>query len=684
NEVWFATRNGISTLNLVTQKFANYKHDPLDPKSLNDNTIWSFLKDRSNCIWVGTFAGGINFYYNGNSNFQNIGENVGKPLGLNHILVTAVAEDRDESFWVGTFGGGLNHISRKENFSKYYTIRAKNNTRPSNGVRSLADDGKGNLWVGTLDGLSLFNKATENLTYFDFKARDGRLSENLILCILPDRDGAWVGTNGGGLRYTLKDGSSPVLLFKKPKKGNQSLRYNLLADYKTIDYGNGYTLFDSAGRVNQAEIADNFVTALLKDGPEHLWIGTQNGLNYYDIKADRIERLYQKVRDTKFQISNSNVSALFRDSKNRLWIGTEEGGLNYFDQKSGRFYAIDKKEGLMDNVIHSIVEDDLKNIWVSTDLGLYKINFKKFRLPFEQEDLNITSYTANDGLISNQFSTQAGLKLKSNEILFGGINGITIFYPEKILKNLTPPNVVITELLVNNNPLAIADGNSPLSSAISETESISLAHDQSNISIKYAALNFINPENNVYAYKLEGLNHNDEWQILGKQRVVNFANLAPGKYMFKVKGANNDGVWSEKVKTLNITVRPPLWLTWWAYLIYFVLLSFAAAIVFRFLRNRAVLKRDLYLEHVHNEKLNELYNMKLNFFTNISHEIRTPLTLILAPLEKLMNENENINFSKSLHLVKSNADNASIKYVFLIIFFRNLRYNCAIRHLGLT
>lgn len=666
--VWFATRNGISTLDISKQVFTNYKHDPLDPKSLNDNAVWSFLKDKNNCIWIGTFAGGINFYYTGNSNFQNIGENVGKPLALNHILVTAVTEDSDGSFWVGTFGGGLNHINRKANTSEYYNIRAKNNNRPSNGVKSLADDGKGNLWVGTLDGLSLFNKASKKLTYFDFKARDGRLSENLILCILPDGDGAWVGTNGGGLRYTLKNGLSPVVLIKKTPKSNSNIPYNLLQNKKS-----DHAVFDNPpGSVKSYEemgIADNFVTALLKDGPSHLWIGTQNGLNYYDIKANRITKLYQKVRDTKYQLSNSNVSVLFRDSKNRLWVGTEEGGLNYFDQKNGRFYSIDKKEGLQDNVIHSIVEDDKNNIWVSTDLGLYKINFKKFRLPFRAEDLSITPYTANDGLMSNQFSTQAGLKLKSKEILFGGINGLTIFYPERIIKNIAPPNVVITALLVNNNPLKIGADHSPLLSAISETQTIELNHNQSNLSIRYAALNFVNPENNTYAYKLEGLSLADKWQNIGRQREVNFANLPPGEYSFKVKAANNDGVWSDQVKSLKIIILPPLWLTWWAYVIYFLLSATVVYVVFRFIANRERLKRDLYLEHMHNEKLNELYGMKLNFFTNISHEIRTPLTLILGPLERLISENENINFSKSLNLVKRNADRL-MKLVTELLDFR--------------
>lgn len=678
--VWFATRNGISILNTTNNNFTNLKHDPLNPNSLNDNAIWSFMKDKASCVWVGTFAGGINFYYAGNSNFQNIGENIGKKIGLNHILVNAVTEDSDGSLWVGTFGGGLNHINREEQTSEYYTIESKGAGRPSNGIKSLADDGKGNLWIGSLDGLSLFNKKTKEFKYFNFSVRDGKLSENLILTVLPDGDGAWVGTNGGGLRYILPDGESSIFLRKNPEP--QIINYISSSNIRNNEVQklpNGY--FSYLASHNPNYLSDNFVTALLKDEKNNLWIGTQNGLNYYETKSGKITKLYRKVRDTKFQISNSNITIIFKDSKNRLWIGTEGGGLNYFDEINNRFYAISKNLGLSDDVIHSIVEDNKQNLWLSTDLGLYKLNFKNFRLPFSKDDLLITSYSGNDGLISNQFSTQAGIKLKTNEIVFGGINGLSIFYPEKIIKNQLAPHVALTEVLINNKEMKINAVKSPLTRSISETQHIVIRYDQANLSFKYAALNFINPENNQYAYKLEGLPLGDEWQNTGKQRVVNFANLAPGTYYFKVKAANNDGIWSDFVRTIKIEVLPPWWRTWWASLLYFVIVAAIFTIIANFLRNRARLKRDLYLEHMHNERQQELYQMKLNFFTNISHEIRTPLTLILGPLEKIISNNSHGGISKQLELIKNNADRL-MKLVTELLDFRkaeegHMKIQCA-------
>ncbi|OAQ40276.1 hypothetical protein A5893_04810 [Pedobacter psychrophilus] len=666
-KIWFATRNGVSILNTNNQIFTNYKHDPLDPNSLNDNTIWSFLKDKNKCVWIGTFAGGINFYYKGNSNFQNIGESVGKSIGLNHGLVNAITEDQDGSLWVGTFGGGLNFIDRAKSLSKYYSINPQSSTSSTTGIRSLADDGKGNLWVGSLNGLGLFNKTNKTYTPYNFKLKSGRLIENLIICVLPDSDGVWVGTDGGGLMYVIYNGERSLILLKDAN--NNANLNSLIFRPNNNTKGIFYPLIPKEDPIIKKGLIDNFITSLCKDGDNFLWIGTQNGLNYYDIKNKKVLYTYQKVRTTEFQLSNSNVNSIFKDSKNRLWIGTEEGGLNYFEKSTKRFYNIGKNEGLKDNVIHSIVEDKAGNLWLSTDLGINKIHFKKFSVPFNKNDLIVTGYTSNDGLTSNQFSTKAGLRLKSNEIAFGGVNGLSIFYPNKIIKNTAPPKVVITQLLVNNKIPKIGEKGSPLLMSITETNKIELAYDQSSFSIKYAALNFINPDNNVYAYKLEGLARADEWQSVGKQRVVNFANLPPGRYLFKVKAANNDRIWGNDIKSLKIIVLPPWWATWWAYLIYIIIISFIISIVFRFLRNRSRLKRDLYLEHVLNTRREELYQMKLDFFTNISHEIRTPLTLILGPIDKIIRSGNASEFSKPLNTIRNNADRL-MKLVTELLEFR--------------
>ncbi|MDA9555565.1 response regulator, partial [Pelobium sp.] len=653
---WFATRNGVSILDIRTNKFSNYRHNALDLNSLSDDAVWSFLKDKASCVWVGTFAGGINFYYQGNSNFHNIGENIGSQLSLNHLLVNSVVEDKDGSIWVGTFGGGLNHLNRSKKTSEYFSLVSSTDRRLRDDVKTIADDGNGNLWIGSLDGLSLFNKQTHNFKYFNFPVKDGKLSENLINTILIDGPGVWIGSNGGGLRYVLPDGTAKFYYRKKPDlkiKNYVTIDTALINEFSSLPSHtpNGY--FDYLNSIDPNFLSDNFVTALVKDEKGNLWVGTQNGLNYYNVANHQFTATYRRDRNIKNCLNNSNITTLFIDSKKRLWVGTEGGGLNYFEPNSKRFFSISKSLGLDDDVIHSIVEDDLNNIWISTDYGIFRIKFKNFRVPFKSEDLKITAYSANDGLISNQFSTNAGIKLTTNEIIFGGINGLSIFYPDQIIKNAIQPKVAITQILINNKEVLI--------DSILEKEEkykrLTINYDQSNLSFKFSALNYINAENNQYAYKLEGLtNSNNDWQYIGKQRVVNFANLNPGKYLIHIKAANNDAVWSSYINTLEVIILPPWWRTWWAYSIYIVIFGWILYVIIRFLQNRERLRRDLYLEHLQNERQQELYQMKLNFFTNISHEIRTPLTLILAPLEKLLSSTSQGSLAKQLELMKNNAD----------------------------
>jgi signal transduction histidine kinase/ligand-binding sensor domain-containing protein/CheY-like chemotaxis protein/AraC-like DNA-binding protein len=646
--IWFATRNGISSLNTKSNKFINYQHDPLDPNSLNDNAVWSLMKDRASCIWIGTFGSGINFYYKGNSNFQNIGESIGNTMGLNGALVNALTEDKDGTLWVGTLGGGLNHINLEQNTSKNYAVRTKNSYK-SVSVKSLADDGKGNLWIGTSEGISLFNKQTKNLTSLSSPLFDIKTSKSLILTLLPDREGVWAGTNGGGLCYILPNGDTPVILQEKqPSTG---------------------WISGQNRKQQKLYLTDNFVSAIIKDKKGNLWIGTQNGLNYYDVKENKIKEQYRKYRDIKYQLSNSNITTLFFDSKERLWVGTEGGGLNYFDRKTKRFYAITKSIGLQDEVVQAVVEDQSNNLWVSTDLGIFNLKFKRFSVPFNKNDIEIINYSANDGLISNQFSTNAGLILKSKKIVFGGRNGLSIFYPHKIIKNTFAPKVVITKFLVNNKDVTIGTEGAILKKSITETDEIEVAYNQANLSFQFSGLNFINPYKNEYAYKLDRFLTQSDWQSLGNQREVNFANLSTGTYYFQLKAANNDGVWGGEIKTLKIRVLPPWWFTWWAYLIYITIFLIIAVVVIRFLRNRALLKRNLYLEHLHNERQQELYQMKLDFFTNISHEIRTPLTLILGPLEKIISDEQQHKYAKQLHLIKTNAERL-MKLVTELLDFR--------------
>jgi len=618
SNILIGTRNGLSIYNAHTQKYTNYSHNSLDPEGLNDNSIWSFMQDESAGIWIGTFSNGLNVYNPANANFANIGERFGSSkVGLSHRLVNALIEDKEGSIWLGT--SGLEHLNLKTKQNSFYEVR-NNNNQTRNGVKSFAKDEYGNLWIGTLDGLCYFNTTTKEIKFFKFNITQGKLSENLINAIATDKGTVWAGTNGGGLQHLKADGSYTTYTHQ-PKDVNS--------------------------------ISDNFVTVLLKDAQQNMWVGTQNGLNYYQTRTNTFKK-YIKSK-APFTLNNNSVTTLFKDSKDRLWIGTE-GGLNYYHTITNKFYALNEKTELTDNIIRSILEDDKGDIWLSTDNGIYRLHFKAFNLPFDAKDIIVTHYDAKDGLASNQFSSNAGLKLESGELLFGGINGLSSFFPDKISVNKLKPKIAFTDFLIRNKDVVIDSSGSPLKQSITFAKKIELNHDEGYLTIKFAALNFINPEKNQYAYKMEGI-RGDDWHYAGTQREANYTNLLPGSYTFMVKAANNDGIWNDKPISIQIIVLPPWWQTWWAYLIYAAIVFVTAKVIFDFIRNRALLKRELYLEQVQNERQEELHQMKIDFFTNISHEIRTPLTLILGPLEKMvLNSGAHSVLYRQLLQVQNNAN----------------------------
>ncbi|MGC3944830.1 MAG: two-component regulator propeller domain-containing protein, partial [Chryseolinea sp.] len=223
NTLWISTQNGISQLDIRTDDFITYQHDPTDNNTLSDNLTRSLLKDRASCVWVGTFSGGIDFFYQGNSNFTNIGEAVGK-RGLLHPLVNTLIEDSDGSLWVGTSGGGLSHIDRQTDSYNHYAVKSPEKGRVANSVKALAAD-KENIWIGTIEGLSILQKSSGKMKHFDIPDR-GRLGEKIILAIVPDEGGAWLGTNGGGLKY-FRDGQT---LLSYSNNGNVQL---LMDDFVT-------------------------------------------------------------------------------------------------------------------------------------------------------------------------------------------------------------------------------------------------------------------------------------------------------------------------------------------------------------------------------------------------------------------------------------------------------------------
>lgn len=648
NNVWLATRDGLSIVDLKEQQIHNYIHDSTDPNSLSHNTIWQFMKDHSGNIWMPTYAGGINIFSAHKRNFVNIGERVGTRSGLNQPLVNSILLDPEkDELWVGTDGGGLNHVNREKNTVAYYSVRSEQEHKQSNIIKSLMWDRKKQIWIGTLDGVAIFQPTTKQLRYLRIGASNRPVRVNALLS---DGGNVWAGTENEGL-----------ILFDESG---------------TVDT----TFTSTSGRPDA--LSNNTINALIKDEAGKIWIATRNGLNMYDpqtrnmqswspegisaTSSTRIEPRPRHLAATRMEdrpqhlaasmeAGQRHLAALCQDSNNRLWVGTMSGAY-FFDKNNKVFHKLDIPE-ISDDVIQAIAEDNNGNIWFSTYDGLIRVEFLNFRTPFRAEDCRITRYTAKNGLSSNQFLPQAVTQSTYGELFWGGVNGVTTFFPDRIRQNTDLPVIAITAFYIHNEEVTLRTDGTPLRSAIEDTREITLNHKQGyNIGFKFAALNFIYTESNRYAYRMKGLTNNDDWNYAGNQRTVQYTNLAPGQYTFQVKAANNDGVWNENPVEIRIKVLPPLWKTWWAYLLYIIISLCILYYIIYFFRVRARLERSLFEEQLQNQRQEELNRIKFEFFTNVSHEIRTPLTLILAPLEKLESEtHDDEKVHGQLSHIKNNA-----------------------------
>jgi len=328
---------------------------------------------------------------------------------------------------------------------------------------------------------------------------------------------------------------------------------------------------------------------------------------------------YQHEDNNPNSLSSGQVTSIYEDSRGILWIGTIGGGLNKFDRASATFTHYREEDGgLPNNTINGILEDDQGHLWLSTNKGLSK---------FDSETETFRNYDVEDGLASNEFFSGSAHKNRTGELMFGGPNGFNIFDPKQIKDNLSIPPVVITDFQIFNEPVSIG-GDSPLQQHISFSKELTLSYQDSVFSFEFVALNYISPQKNQYAYKMEGVDK--DWVYVdSSRRFATYTNLDAGDYVFKVKGSNNDGIWNEEGTSLKITIIPPWWKTGWAYLLYEILiLSLILAFVIR-------QQRKLDLEQAINKQLKQADKLKDELLANTSHELRTPLNGIIGIAESL-------------------------------------------------
>ncbi|MBE7172280.1 MAG: histidine kinase [Williamsia sp.] len=575
HEFWIATESGLFILDTETGKFTNLRKKYLDPYSLSDNAIYSLHKDREGGIWVGTYFGGINYFTQQSTRFQ-----------------------------------------------KYFPDYSRNSISGS-AVREICEDGRGNIWIGTEDaGLNKLDPITGQFTCFEPTGSPQSISYTNIHGLLAVANELWIGTFEHGLDI-MDVGTGQVKKHYNAGPGPHDLKANfivcLLQTRKGDIYlGSSNSVFkylpetDAFQRIEEVE-PGLFISCMLEDKQGTIWAGTHDGGVYYFNPVTREKGHFKNDPANKNSLTTNTINALYEDSFQDLWFATEGGGLCRFNQARNLFTRYTTRNGLPSNFVFKVLEDSKQNLWATTSKGLVKL---------ELRNQATTVYTKANGLLNDQFNYNSGYKDASGKMYFGSVKGMITFKPDDFFQPRFTPPVYITGFQVHNNELEIGkEGASGLQQSIVNTNQITLPYNQSSFSIDFAAISFVSPEMTRYSYRMSGLDK--DWINLKSNRKVYFTNLEPGTYQFRLKIFAN-GRWNQNEKILTIRILPPFWATGWAYLIYIVL---GVSLLYYGVRT--------YHRMVINKKEKDIYEAKIEFFTNIAHEIKTPLTLIKGPVENL-------------------------------------------------
>ncbi|WP_133259721.1 ligand-binding sensor domain-containing protein [Pseudochryseolinea flava] len=607
NEIWMATETGIFIYDKLTKAFSNYRKQYNNPYSISDNAVYTLCQDKEGGVWAGTYFGGVNYFPKQGVTFDRFfSDNTAASLSGN--VVREICEDKFGNLWIGTEDAGLTKFNRQTNqFTHYKPSGASTDISYHNIHGLLAKDNT--LWIGTFEhGLHIMDIATGRvIKHFPDEQNSATLRSNFIVTILGTKRGeTYIGTRRGVYRHNPANNS-----------------FDLIHGIPTT----------------------HLIHALLEDSNGVVWIGTLgNGLFSYEPTRKKVGHFVKQSNNNS--ICHNSITTLFEDSNRRLWIGSEGGGLCMLNPANNSFENYPAIEELPGKTVYKILEDDKKNLWITTSKGLVR---------FSMDTHKQIVYTTANGLLSDQFNYNSGYKDASGKMYFGSAKGLISFNPNDFIPDTFSPPLFITSFQVNTEELKVNTEDSPLHQSILFTKQISLAHNQASFSIDFAALNFSAPRMVKYKYKMEGVDA--DWTSLKENRKVYFTNLSAGHYTFKVKASNSSGVWSNQETQLGITILPPFWLSTTAYIIYFFLAVLVTYLIFQSYHALMTERNKRKIELIEHEKEKEIYQSKFDFFVNVAHEIRTPLTLIKAPLEKIVEKaGDSHVFGNNLKIMESNTD----------------------------
>ena len=529
DEIWIGTDGGgIDIYNPLTGAMQYLMVDTRNNYSLAGNAIFKIYQDKDKNIWVGHFGSGISVWKKNKEKFTSYTHNPFNPASINKEVVTAIFEDSKGRIWIGQDGGGLNLFNEQNKSFEHFRRRTGDpGSLTSDVILSFNEDQDGNLLLGTYSGgLMVFNPETKRVIKAYF-GRDGVGSDHVWYVFKDSKGKYWLATLGAG--FTLFDPKAKT--FKNYSQSN-------------------------------TEIAScsNTIMNATEDADGKIWLGSENaGICVLDYDKKEIKN-YQHDEKNKNSLSYNDVkSIIFLD--NYAWIATNGGGLNRLDLRTDSFKVFTMTEGLSSNALQSVLKDKHNNLWISSTRGLMKFN------PVSYE---IEIYDKSQGIQGSEFKYNSQYLLSNGQMMFGGVNGLTVFNPDSIKNSNIIPKIVFTDFKIFNTSVVPGTKNSPLKRNINYTDYIKLNHKQSVFTLEFSSLDFTTSAKNRFMYKLEGFD--EGWIDAGNRNFVTYTNLDAGKYTFLLKGSNSDGVFVDTPRRIVIRIRPPWYSTKLAIVMYVVII----------------------------------------------------------------------------------------------------------------
>ncbi|MGQ1783594.1 hybrid sensor histidine kinase/response regulator transcription factor [Saccharicrinis sp. GN24d3] len=585
-EIWIGTYKGIMVIDDDENEIITSNKNT----GLPFNSIYDFQLGINGGVWVGTWAGGLAYYKDVNYRFRHI-RKVPNEKTESQSIISSFTEDTDGNILIGSEQSGINLFSNHH--SEFNSNSPLFENEKLSAIKSFAKgDGK-DIFIGTIfQGIWHYNSKLKKIKKLN---RNISLDSSVISSIAYNKNGElWIASR-----------SSYIGLSKYDFQQKQFIHH-----VKHTNPAN------SEGQL--------LINKLLFDSKNRLWLCTENGLLYKNENEDSLKRYFSK--DSVDFFNNMWLYTILQDRKGDFWVGTRGNGVYKLSLTSGELIPIGKDNTLSQSDVYGIVQDNRKNIWLSTNHGIFSCDYNTNKLK---------QFNLRDGISGNLFNPNAIYSSQNGTVFFGSSNGFCFIDPNHIKTNSIAPDVFLSKLLINNKPINEKSKIETNSMPIGQVKNITLNYNQNSLTLGVVANNFIKPQKNKFRYRL--INYQNEWVEIKHNKDITFTKIPSGEYTLEILGSNNDNLWSHTPLTIQIKILAPIWRRWYAVLLYLIVTLFLSIIVWRELNLKIKLRKEILTEKYKSEANKVVFDEKLRFFTNISHEIRTPLTLVISPLNSLLN-----------------------------------------------